>query len=178
VQSYGTFVFSAMQIAILSDVHDNLKALEKALTQIQAKRITDLVFCGDFCAPFSARMMAESGLNIHAVFGNNDGDRFLIAQVAQQHPNLKLYGEYIGDEGQELLIDGQSFGVTHYPFYAKTMVKTGWYDAVFFGHSHLVHRQKFGPSLLLNPGEIAGQMGASTFALYDTQLRSSEIISL
>lgn len=167
-----------MQIAILSDVHDNLKALEKALSNIQSRNVTDLVFCGDFCAPFSARMLAESGLNVHAVFGNNDGDRFQIAKVAQEYPNLKLYGEYIGDEGQKLVLDGQSFGVTHYPYYAKTMVKTGWYDAVFFGHSHQVHRQKYGPSLLLNPGEIAGQMGDSTFALYDTEFRSSEIITL
>jgi putative phosphoesterase len=178
VQSYGTFVFSAMQIAILSDVHDNLKALETALSNIQSRNVTDLVFCGDFCAPFSARMLAESGLNVHAVFGNNDGDRFQISRVAQAFPNLKLYGEHIGDEGQKLELDGQSFGVSHYPFYAKAMVKTGWYDAVFFGHSHQVHRQKYGPSLLLNPGEIAGQMGASTFAIYDTEFRSSEIITL
>ncbi|MFZ9969767.1 MAG: metallophosphoesterase [Bacteroidia bacterium] len=167
-----------MQFAILSDVHDNLPQLEKALEQLLQRGIQELVFCGDFCAPFSARLMAQSGLNVHAVFGNNDGDRYQIARIAEEYPRLRLYGEYIGDEGQVLELGGQKFGVTHYPFYAKAMVKTGWYDAVFFGHSHQVHRQKFGPSLLLNPGEIAGLMGPSTYALYETELRSSEIISL
>ena len=167
-----------MQIAILSDVHDNLKALEMALSNIRSRNVTDLVFCGDFCAPFSARMLAESGLNVHAVFGNNDGDQYNMTRLAEEYSNLHLYGEYIGDEENPLILDGVTIGVAHYPFYAKTMVKTGWYDAVFFGHSHKFHKQKFGKSLFLNPGEVAGIFNEATFAIYDTEFRGCEKVEI
>jgi predicted phosphodiesterase len=58
------------------------------------------------------------------------------------------------------------------------MIKTGWYDLVCFGHSHKSLKQKFGNALLINPGEIAGIFGPATYAIYDTQLRGSEIITL
>lgn len=167
-----------MEIAILSDIHDNLKNLQKVTDQLLARGIKTTICCGDFCAPFVMKQLGITGLEIHAVWGNNDGDRFKLTQIAAQFPQIKLYGEYIGDEDSLLTIDGVRFGVTHYHFYAKTMVKTGWYDVVCFGHSHKMLRQKFGNSLLINPGEVAGIMGEATYAIYDTHMRSSEIITL
>lgn len=165
-----------MEIAILSDIHDNLKNLQIATDQIKARGINTIIYCGDFCAPFVMKQLGTTELSIHAVWGNNDGDRFKLTQIAAQYPQIKLYGEYIGDDDSLLEIDGIKFGVTHYHFYAKTMVKTGWYDVVCFGHSHKPHRQKYGNALLINPGEVGGIMGPATYAVYDTQLRSSEIV--
>jgi putative phosphoesterase len=167
-----------MEIAIFSDIHDNLKNLELAINQIKDRGINKLIYCGDFCAPFVMKQLGQSGLEIHAVWGNNDGDRFKLTQIADQFPTIKLYGEYIGDEDCLLEIDGVKIGVTHYHFYAKTMIKTGWYDLVCFGHSHKSLKQKFGNSLLINPGEVAGIFGPATYAIYDTHLRGSEIITL
>ena len=39
-----------MKIAILSDVHDNIWKLETLLASLEAQA---LIFCGDFCAPFT-----------------------------------------------------------------------------------------------------------------------------
>jgi len=114
-----------MEIAILSDIHDNLKNLQKVTDQIKARGIQTAICCGDFCAPFVMKQLGASGLTLHAVWGNNDGDRFKLTQIAAQFPNIKLYGEYIGDEDCLLEIDGIRFGVTHYHFYAKALVKTG-----------------------------------------------------
>lgn len=167
-----------MQIAIVSDIHDNLTHLEAVLKYCKEHEITQMICCGDFCSPFVAKKLGESGLQVDAVFGNNDGDRFQISQISQLFPNIKLHGEYIGDEDCLMVLDGVRIGVTHYPFYAKTMVKTGWYDAVFYGHTHEFHKQKYGQALLLNPGEVAGIFNAPSFAVYDTHLRGSEKINL
>lgn len=167
-----------MIIGIFSDVHDQLDNLKKALSRFREEGAEELIFCGDFCSPFSARIMAESGFKIHAVFGNNDGDRFNIFKVAQEHQNLKLYGEYIGDVDSQLILDDFKIGVTHYPYYAKPMIKTGWYDCVFFGHSHQSLKQKFGNNLLMNPGEVAGVFNPPSIAVVDTTLRSSTIVTL
>jgi predicted phosphodiesterase len=39
-------------------------------------------------------------------------------------------------------------------------------------------RQKFGNALLINPGEVGGIMGPATYAVYNTEMRSSEIIEI
>ena len=165
-----------MLIGILSDIHDNLEALRQALDEFRKRKVETVVFCGDLCAPFSAKMLAACGLPVHAVFGNNDGDRYLITKNTAEFPDFKLYGEFIGDEDCLLVLDGCRIGVTHYPFYAKTMAKTGWYDCVFYGHNHKADKQKFGNCLMLNPGDVAGISGKRSVAVYDTQLKSSEII--
>lgn len=164
-----------MIFGVLSDIHDNLVNLNQALNQMKEQKVEALVFCGDFCSPFAARMLGESQLPIHAVFGNNDGDRFQILKTASNFEHFKIYGEYIGDTDSQLVLDGIKIGVTHYPYYAKTMVKTGWYDCVFYGHNHKADKQKFSNNLLMNPGEIAGVFGKPSYAIVDTQLRSSEI---
>lgn len=167
-----------MLIGIFSDVHDHMVQLDAALARFEKEGVSELIFCGDFCSPFAARRIAETGLPVHAVFGNNDGDRFNIQRVTAAHEKFRIYGEYIGDTDSQLILDGIKIGVTHYPYYAKPMIKTGWYDCVFFGHSHQAVKQKFGHNLLLNPGEVAGVFGKSSVAVIDTQNRSSSIIEL
>ncbi len=167
-----------MEIAIVSDIHDNLKNLNTLLDICEAREIQHLICCGDLCSPFVIGALGESNLNCYIVFGNNDSDKFNMLRLAEQYKNLRLFGDYIGDEENPLILDGVRFGVTHYPFYAQTMVKTGWFDAVFFGHSHSFHKQKFGKSLLLNPGEVAGIFNEASFAVYDTEFRGCEKVKI
>ncbi|MBS3913905.1 MAG: metallophosphoesterase [Bacteroidetes bacterium] len=165
-----------MVFGVLSDIHDNLANLATAIDKMKSHGVSEVIFCGDFCAPFAAKQLAESGFTVHAVFGNNDGDRFHIQKVTNGFANFHLYGEYIGDTENLLSIDGIRIGVTHYPFYAKSLAKTGWYDCVFYGHNHKADKQKFGNCLLMNPGEIAGVFGAPSYAIFNTELKSSEIV--
>ncbi len=167
-----------MEFAIISDIHDNLTNLKASLSIINDRNIDTIICCGDFCSPFVIHELGKSNLTVHAVFGNNDGDRFNIQKIAAEYPNLNIHGEYIGDMENQLILDGVKIGVTHYPFYAHTMIKTNWYDAVFFGHTHQYHKQKFGRALYMNPGEIAGIFGPASFAIYNTSERGSEQILL
>ena len=167
-----------MIFGVLSDIHDNVPMLEVALQRFAEEKAEALIFCGDFCSPFAAKMLAACGLPVHAVFGNNDGDRFHIQQVCSDYTNMKLYGEYIGDMDSQIQLGDLKIGVSHYPYYAKTMIKTGWYDCVFYGHSHQAEKQKFGNALLLNPGEVAGVFGKPSIGIIDAKSRSSAIITL
>lgn len=166
-----------MIFGVLSDIHDELQNLNRALEMLRERKAEALIFCGDFCSPFAAAKLADSEIPVHCVFGNNDGDRFHILKVTEAKSNIHYYGEYIGDTDSQLTLDGIRIGVTHYPYYAKTMAKTGWYDCVFYGHNHKADKQKFGNCLLLNPGEIAGVLfGKPSFAVFNTELKSSEIV--
>ena len=164
-----------MIVGVFSDVHDNLDNLRKALEIFKANQAECLIFCGDFCSPIPARVMGEAFAgDIHVVFGNGDGDRFAISNVANTtYPNLNLHGEHA-----ELDLAGNKVAVTHYPFYAQALARTGDYQAVFSGHTHQLHEERIGDCLWLNPGEVLGWQGQATCALYDTVTNTATIVSL
>ncbi|RMF03261.1 MAG: metallophosphoesterase [Chloroflexi bacterium] len=164
-----------MLIGVFSDVHDNLENLQAALAEFKSRGVETLIFCGDFCSPIPSREMGGGFAgDIHVVFGNGDGDRFAITGVAQKmFPNLILHGEHA-----ELELGGAKIAVTHYPFYAQALARTGDYDAVFSGHTHQRHQQQFGDCLWLNPGEVLGWQGAPSVAVYNTQTRTAEFVEL
>ncbi len=164
-----------MLIGVFSDVHDNIDNLRQALKIFKERGVSVLVFCGDFCSPIPARVMGdEFEGDIHVVFGNNDGDRFQISALAQsQFPNLKLHGEYAAFE-----LGGAKIAVTHYPFYARALARTGDYQAVFSGHSHEPAEERMGDCLWLSPGEVLGWVGDPTVAIYDTETHTARIIGL
>ena len=70
-------------IAVLSDCHDHLEHLGRALEVVREEGAERLFYLGDFCAPFSLAALAEGFAGpVDAVLGNNDGDVFLLCQVA------------------------------------------------------------------------------------------------
>jgi len=164
-----------MLIGVLSDIHDNLANLRRALEIFKERQVEALIFCGDFCSPIPSRVMAgEFKGDIHCVFGNGDGDRFAMLNAAHtQYPHLKLHGEYA-----ELEFGGVKVAVTHYPFYAQALARTGDYRAVFSGHTHEAGEKRFGECLWVNPGDIMGWKGKPSCAVYDTAANSAELVLL
>jgi len=160
-----------MKIAILSDVHDNIWKLETLMGSLEADV---LVFCGDFCAPFTLAQIAEGFSGpVHAVFGNNDGDQFLLARVARNFSHVVLHGDFA-----ELELDSRQVVVTHYPHIGQALARGGTYDLVCHGHSHERVVEQTGPTLRVNPGEVMGRFGLSTYALYDTVTGQAEILEI
>jgi putative phosphoesterase len=160
-----------VKIAILSDIHDNIWKLEALLRDLQADV---LVFCGDFCAPFTLTQIAEGFAGpIHVVFGNNDGDQWLLSRKAARFPQVTLHGQFA-----ELEYGGCRIAVTHYPEIGRALAQGGVYDLVCHGHSHERLVEQVGKTLRVNPGEVMGRFGLSTYALYDTGTGQAEIIEV
>jgi putative phosphoesterase len=160
-----------MKIAILSDIHDNIWKLETLLAGLEADV---LVFCGDFCAPFTLAQIAEEFSGpIHVVFGNNDGDQFLLTRVAGRFPHVTLHGDFA-----ELMLGGRKVAVTHYPQIGRALAQGDVYDLVCHGHSHERVLEQEGKTLRVNPGEVMGRFGLSTYAMYDTDTGTAELMEL
>lgn len=152
-----------MQVAIVSDTHDNIWNLQKALSRIEIAEV--LIHCGDLCSPFMIKHLAEGFPDrpIHIVWGNNDGDPRMICQVAEDYPHVFLWGQFT-----ELELDGKRIAVNHYPEIALPLSLSGRYDLVCYGHDHQAHESRKGSCTLLNPGELLGMKGRPSFAWYDT----------
>jgi putative phosphoesterase len=155
----------------MSDIHDNIWKLETALQRVGDAGAEVLAFCGDFCAPFTLKQMADGFPGpVHCVFGNNDGDRWFLSRIAARADHVTLHGELA-----ELTLGGRHVAVNHYPGIAERLAASGHYDAVFFGHSHERHLTWVKDTLLLNPGEVMGRLGRPAFALYDTHTGQAAI---
>lgn len=150
-----------MKIAILSDVHDNIWTLETLLDDLEADA---LVYCGDFCAPFTLAQIGEGFAGpIHVVFGNNDGDQWLMSKVAARFDHVTLHGQFA-----DLEFKGRKVAVTHYPEIGRALAQGSVYDLVCNGHSHERVIEEVGKTIRVNPGEVMGRFGVSTYAVYDT----------
>jgi putative phosphoesterase len=151
-----------MKIAVISDIHDNIWKLASALERL--KDADALICCGDLCAPFIVPQMADAfSRQIHIVFGNNDGDRFRITQQAARFAHGTIHGELA-----ELTLDGKRIAVHHFDDVGRLIAASGKYDVVCCGHNHVFEVARAGETLLINPGEIMGRFGTSTYVVYDT----------
>lgn len=158
-----------MQIAVLSDIHDNIWNLEETLDRVEGMDL--LLCCGDLCAPFSLKQIQDSFSGpVHVVLGNNDGDPLLLAQIASQREEVYLYQPLV-----ELELDGRKIAVAHYPQIGRVLAASGQYDAVFNGHTHRPKTQQLGKTLWANPGEVMGRFGEPSFGVYDTATGKFEL---
>ena len=162
-----------MKILVMSDSHDNLWKLDAAAEPIT--RADVVIHCGDICSPFMVRRLGQLSDRrpVHIVWGNNDGDTYLLGQVAAGFSNVELHGALA-----EVEVDGLKVAANHYPAIARGLAKSGDYGLVCYGHDHALHEERLEECLLLNPGELMGMKGRSTVAMVETGERSVTWIDL
>ncbi|MFA5128943.1 MAG: metallophosphoesterase family protein [Patescibacteria group bacterium] len=160
-----------MRLAIISDSHDNIPNMEKALTWINQNNVELIIHCGDLAAP---SMLAEiiapkfSG-EFHFVHGNV-GDPELLEKIAKDFSNVTAHGE-VG----QIELDNRKISFTHFPEKALELAKKDELDLVFYGHTHKPWEEKIGRTRLVNPGTLAGMFYRATFAVYDTKSDKLEL---
>ena len=161
-----------MRIAIISDIHDNIWALAKVLEKIQD---CDALLClGDLCAPFTIAQIRDGfAKQVYVVWGNNDGDKVMVASQIAQGGHV----HHLGDVGQ-IKAGGRRIAMTHYPHIANMLAQGQTYDLVCHGHDHERAQKRVGNTLVLNPGEVMGRLGVTSWAVYDTSAGEAEIVIL
>lgn len=151
-----------MKLGVMSDSHDNIPNVKRAVALFNELGVDLVVHAGDFIAPFAIDPLADLNCRVVGVFGNNDGERIVIAKkfepIGEVHPNLA-----------SVTLGGRDIAVMHYPELAIPIAKSGDYDIVVYGHTHKIDIRKE-KSLLLNPGETGGwTTGKSTVAVVDLE---------
>lgn len=140
-----------MKIGILSDTHNNLTNLQAALNIFQQRGVDTLIHCGDMTEVEIAQAML--GFRVICVFGNGDVASGEIRQVLlAQNPENYAGMQYSGR------IDGVRIAATHghLPGRVEELARSGQYDYVFKGHSHIHKDERVGFTRLINPGALGG----------------------
>lgn len=160
-----------MQIAIISDTHDNIPNIEKFLTWLKFQDISLIIHCGDLCAPAILTKILAPNFSgeIHLVYGNVC-DRESLKENVKEFKNVKLHGDF-----GEIEKEGRKIAFVHYPDEGKKLAESQKYDIVFYGHTHKPWEEKMGKTLLVNPGNLAGMFYKATFAIYNTKTNKLEL---
>lgn len=161
-----------MKWGIISDTHDNLPSLRKAINTFREQNVEIIFHAGDFISPFTARLFEGFAGRLIGVFGNNDGEII----------GLKKAYETIGEIHQEFFlgeVQGRKIFLTHKGDLIPCMAKSGDVDILIYGHTHRQEIKKSGNSLIINPGECGGWLSQeSTIALLDPESLEARIITL
>jgi len=151
-----------MKVAVISDTHDHLENVDRAIARINGLGAGALLHCGDLVSPFVVDRLASFDGPVHVVFGNNEGDRYTIARIAAKFTNVTLHGEvgFVDTGSGEIAF-------THRPEFARGLACTGRHAAVFYGHTHRMKVERIGTAWLVNPGELMGLLEPPGFIVFD-----------
>ncbi len=156
-----------MLIGLLSDTHDNLPAVQRALDAFAERGVEALFHAGDFVAPFVLKVLLRAELPITGVFGNNDGARRSLSKLCDD----------LHQAPHTFRMAGRDIVLTHDPETLTPDLLAGK-DVAICGHIHEPDVTGAGP-LVVNPGEVGGWVtGRCTAAVLDLDRMEVELIEL
>lgn len=151
-----------MKYAILSDSHDNIHNLSRAIEIIKKEGITQAIHLGDFCTQSTFKFLIQEtqGINLNCISGNMDVGIDLPLSLELETERGKIF-------------------IVHRPEPAERAAESGNYVAVFHGHTHLKRNEVLpNGTLLANPGELAGShTGQPSFAVWNSETNEFKIIN-
>ena len=161
-------------IGAMSDTHDRLDAVDKAISFFNSQQVTDVLHAGDLVSPFVAPLFSRLKAKLHFVWGNNEGDHDFI-KVRFADIGVSPLGDFA-----ELQLGGKRIALLHgiRQEIVDSLVESGHYDLVVRGHSHKAEVIE-GKTLVVNPGEVCGYLtGHQTVALIDLDKMHGRIVEL
>ncbi|MBF0382496.1 MAG: metallophosphoesterase [Magnetococcales bacterium] len=161
-----------MLIGIISDSHDHMDNVRKAVEIFIAKGVEKVFHAGDIVSPSVVNLFA--GLDAGFIYGNNDGERVAIPKKVEQ-VNGELGGDVLVrecDEGKIVVYHGTV------PTILNALINCGDYRVVISGHTHKIVNRLEGNTRVLNPGTSHGFGGPATIMIYDSTKDETELIEL
>ncbi len=160
-----------MKIGIISDTHENMKAIASAVRIFNSRGVSRVFHAGDLISPITYREFKKLDCPMTCVFGNNDGDR---KYLREKYSGLaEFYDFFSGSVG------GLKIFMNHYPDFVNEIASLGAYDVVIYGHTHRTDIRKIGSTLVINPGESGGWLlGIKRIVILDVESLGYEILDL
>lgn len=155
-----------MQIAIISDIHNNISNLKKVLDYCREKKIEKIICCGDLASLETLDYLNDNFQGeIFFTFGNMDNDYLKNYSFRNnQYKNTRIFRDF-----GEVEFDNIKVAFVHFPEVAKKLCEIGKYKFVFYGHTHKPFEETINNCKMLNPGNVAGDIFLPTFATWNTE---------
>ena len=164
-----------MKIGIISDTHDRLPFIDRAVRKMNEEEVDLVLHAGDYSAPFAASRFKSLKAKMIGVFGNNDAEKELLRR------NFKDIGAEIRGRFAEIKVDGLKIALLHGEEMEllNSLLNTGAYNIIIYGHTHQSEIRRENGVLVINPGEACGYLsGKATIGLLDTSTLDAVIVSI
>jgi len=159
-----------MRIGVLSDTHDRLPTLRRAVAMFERLKVEAILHAGDYVAPFAAKLLAPDTLHVplHCIYGNNDGEKAGLKTIL---PNLV-------EPPLRVELGGKTVAMHHFVDWFKPG-ETDGADVIVSGHDHRPAVETRDGQLFVNPGECCGWVtDRCTVAVLDLEAASAEIVEV
>ena len=171
-----------MLVGIMSDTHDNLPMIDKAVKKLLEAKVELVLHAGDYTSPFVISHFKPFKGKFIGVFGNNDGDHeFLKRRFTEFGLEMRgIFAEVKADGLRMALLHGGEPGSPPGPSeLLNSLLESKCYDVLVYGHSHDAKAYKNGKMLIINPGEVCGYLTQKpSVAVFNTKTMSTEIVPL
>ncbi len=163
-----------MIIGLISDTHDNVPYIKKAIQRLKEERAMLVLHAGDYISPFTAKPYGELDVPMIGVFGNNCAETELLKKVYTD-VGCDLRGYFT-----EVEVDGLKIALLHgHRKQDVDKAQSGDYDVMVRGHTHKSSISRENGCLVINPGEVCGYVtGTNSIAFLDTEKRYAWISEL
>ncbi|GAG53344.1 unnamed protein product [marine sediment metagenome] len=157
-----------MRVGVVSDTHDRLPMIDRALALLAECGAEALLHPGDLVAPFAAQRLKRWPGPLFVIYGNNDGERAGLKEIL---PDIQ-------DGPLSVELGGRNILLHHFVDWCRPE-QIARADVIVSGHTHGCTNEHRDGKLFLNPGECCGWVtGRCTAAVLDTDTLSAEIIDL
>jgi putative phosphoesterase len=145
-----------MKIGIISDTHDDIENVRRAIDIFNKEDVRYVIHAGDYVFPGIVMEFRRLNSKLIGVLGNNDGEKGQLLKAF-----LDIDGDLKGELG-ELHINDLKIGIYHGTSseIKKQLIESGRYNIFVCGHTHKVepagvvigNYSKNTSTLVLNPG--------------------------
>lgn len=137
-----------MKIGIISDTHNQLARVTRALELFREHGAQMILHCGDIEDAIVVEQF--QGWNVHFVYGNCDWDK----QELQR--SIKEIGATLHDNFGHLELEGKNLAFVHGHDIEllNDLVNSDEYDYLFHGHTHVACDRMKGKTRIINPGAL------------------------
>ena len=169
-----------MKIGIISDTHDHVERIKKAIKILNKEKVGSAYHLGDICSPFVLPLFEELKCNIKMIFGNNDADIFKLVNRAPE--NVSFHDRFFVDN-----VGGKKICLFHGDpeELAINLFESGKYDILLRGHNHAAEIKRNDKTLMINPGNLIGKFNEHSkswtepsVAVYDFEEDEGRVIKL
>lgn len=137
-----------MRLGVVSDSHGHVELVRPAIRMLESLQVDRVLHCGDIGSAEVVELFASWPTDF--VFGNCDSQRAELA-AAIERAGQTCHGEF-GD----LEIVGKRVALLHSDDRRRFQeaIRSGQWDLICYGHTHVAATEMIGDTLVLNPGAL------------------------
>jgi len=140
-----------MKIGIISDSHDDIESIDKAIDLFNQNFVTHVFHAGDYIFPgIIARFQdLKKEIKFYGVRGNNDGELLGIINQFNQLKNAEFLNEF-----GRITLQDKEIGIYHGTNrkLVESLQDSQIFDVLILGHTHIKMHKKYGRTIIINPG--------------------------